>query len=274
MTLTEKYRPQTLADIRGQDMITKSLEIYARNPSPKAFLLAGPSGCGKTSTAYALARAIGCDTAKGEFGGLYEIASGDCTAESVRGLFNTSLQYHTWTGSGWKVLIVNEADNMTDKAAFIWLDVLEKLPAKVVVVFTTNDASKFSSRFKSRCECYTFKAKARSDKAANLTAEIAAQKLVDDIWQAELGHNHAPRLAELDDWNDDGNVNFRAVVQALEPRIRLQREADQSQPARPPAPAPAPAGKLASVVHAGASEPAPVAPVTAGDFVVRIPSRA
>lgn len=227
--LTEKYRPKSVADIKGQDNIVKALSRFAKSPTPKAFLFCGPSGCGKTSAAIALARELGCDVDKREWGGLHEIASGECTAENVRELFGTTMRYSSWHGSGWKVCVVNEADNMSDKASYIWLDVLEKLPAKVVVVFTTNDAGKLSSRFKSRCECHRFNAAAKGEDLADTAAEDAAQALIDEIWQAELGHNHSPRLAELDGWLDDGNVNFRAVVQALEIRIREQADIEQSK---------------------------------------------
>lgn len=224
--LTEKYRPKALNQIRGQDFIVKSLSIFAKNPAPKAFLFSGPSGCGKTSAAYALARELGCDVDKKEWGGLHEIASGECTAENIREMFNTTMRFSTWHGSGWKVVIVNEADNMSDKAGFLWLDILEKLPAHVVVVFTTNDATKFKGRFASRCERYRFNCAAKGADLIDTSAELAAQALIDDVWQTELGHNHSPKLAELDGWLEDGNVNFRAVIQALEPRIRVQREID------------------------------------------------
>jgi DNA polymerase III delta prime subunit len=260
--LTEKYRPQTLKDIRGQDLIIKSLARFVAAPAPKAFLFHGPSGCGKSSAALALARELGCDVEKREWGGLHEIASGECTAESVRELFGTTMRYSTWHGSGWKVCIVNEADNMSDKAGYIWLDVLEKLPARTVVVFTTNDAGKLSSRFKSRCACFRFNASAKGQDLADTGAEDAAQRLIDEIWQAELGHNHAPRLAELENWLDEGNVNFRAVVQSLEERIAAQAEIDKAarQPKKitlapydPSAmtPADSPRGALAGMLAAG-----------------------
>ena len=235
MTLTEKYRPKTLGEVRGQDHIVRSLARFAASPSPKAFILHGASGTGKTSIGLALARGLGVDVDKGAWGGLHEIPSGECTAETIRELFNTTLRYSSWHGSGWKVVLVNEADNMSDKASYIWLDVLEKLPSKVVVVFTSNDAGKFSSRFKSRCECYRVNSAANGKDLADSTCEAAAQQLIDDIWLAELGHNHSPRLAELEGWNDGGNVNFRGVVQALEPRIREQGEIDAaSKPVKKP----------------------------------------
>lgn len=172
------------------------------------------------------------------------------TAETVRELFKTTMNYSTWHGSGWRVVIANEADNMSDKAAFIWLDVLEHLPAKCVVVFTTNDPEKLPSRFRQRCECHTFKTPVRGFEEPASPAEIAAQALIDDVWRAELGHNHSPALAELDGWREGGNVSFRAVLAALDPLIRCQRDIDMEN------------GEKARAI-AAQSAPAPASPVPA-----------
>lgn len=233
-SLTEKYRPKALQEVRGQDLIVRCLAAFVKRPTPKAFLFSGPPGCGKTSAAYALARELGVDVDKREFGGLHEIASGEMTAETVRELFRTTLQFSTWHGSGWKVVIGNEADNMSDKAAFIWLDVLEHLPPRTVVIFTTNDADKLERRFRERCECHRFKAALKSFGETDTPAELAAQSLIDDVWHAELGHNHAPRLSELDGWSENGAMSFRAVINALEPLIRAELSECDSFPPEPP----------------------------------------
>jgi replication-associated recombination protein RarA len=234
LSLTEKYRPKTLAAMRGNPLIVRMLALFVKNPCSKAFLLSGPAGTGKTSAAYAMAGDLGCDftaTPK-ECGGIFEIASGELTADNVREMFRTSLAYRPFYGSGWKVLIANEADNMSNQAQFVLLDILENLPPKTVVVFTTNEPEKLPARFRQRCECHTFKTPARGFEEPATPSEIAAQALIDDVWRAELGHNHSPSLQDLDGWKDGGNISFRSVLAALEPMIRAQREIDMEETAK------------------------------------------
>lgn len=84
MSLVDKYRPKTLSDIWGQDEAMSVLTSYARSPYPTAFLFSGETGTGKTSAALALANEIGVAIDQNEFGGLYQIASGEQTGETVR----------------------------------------------------------------------------------------------------------------------------------------------------------------------------------------------
>jgi replication-associated recombination protein RarA len=230
-SLTEKYRPRKLADIRGNERVVSALRSFCKNPCSKAFLLSGPAGTGKTSAAFALAGELGCDltTTPRECGGLFEVASGELTADSVREMFRTTLAYRPFYGSGWKVLICNEADNRSSQAEFVLLDILENLPPQTVVVFTTNEPEKLSPRFRQRCECHAFKTPVRQHGETASAAELAAQKLIDDVWQSELGHNHSPSLDELDGWRDGGHISFRSVLSALEPMIRAQRDIDAEE---------------------------------------------
>jgi len=56
MTLTEKYRPKNLNEIKGQNIAIEKLLIFIKNfPEKKALILSGPAGIGKSSLAYALA---------------------------------------------------------------------------------------------------------------------------------------------------------------------------------------------------------------------------
>ena len=85
-------------------------------------------------------------------------------------------------GSGWKVVIINEADRMTPQAEVMWLDGLEKLPAKTVVVFTTNNFHKLTDRFVRRCEVQRFDA--TSDEFHDGMVDVVRQ-----VWKRETGRD-------------------------------------------------------------------------------------
>lgn len=210
--LTERYRPLTLREIRGQEDVVDVLVKFAANPYPTSFIFDGETGTGKTSAALALANALGCDLSKQEFGGVYVIASGEQSADAVRE--TCRMMYNApWHGSGWKVVIVNEADRTSGPAETVWLDRLEAMPPKTVVIFTTNYAGKLSQRFLDRCTRLTFASKAENLRSAAL--DLAAQ-----IWKAETGRNPdqptAQKLQEIIKATEqNGQISFRRLVQAL-----------------------------------------------------------
>src|SRR3989344_6471694 len=66
MVLYRKYRPQTLSDLIGQDVVKKTLlDAFATNKLSHAYLFVGPRGTGKTSTARILAKMINCEKVQG-----------------------------------------------------------------------------------------------------------------------------------------------------------------------------------------------------------------
>lgn len=212
ISLTEKYRPRTIADLCGQYQAVGILSSFIESPYPVAFLFDGETGTGKTSAALALAAGLGVDIVQAEFGGLYQIPSGEQTGDTVRRLIS-SLHTRPFSGSGWKVLIVNEADHMTPNAAMVWLDALERLPRETVIIFTTNEAGKLPRRFRTRCECLRFESSA-------LLLSADAQAFIDRIWLAETGNNNSPSLFDLPDAIDGNSISFRQILQALSVMIR------------------------------------------------------
>lgn len=218
--LTDRYRPQTVVAIRGQDQAVAALSAFLAEPYPTAFLFHGPTGTGKTSAAVALAADLGCDLSEPGLGGLIQIASGEQTADTVR---ETARQL--WTrplyGSGWKVLVVNECDRMHPQTETVWLDRLENLPPRTVIVFTTNHADKLARRFRDRCERIEF------DGEGTAARRAAVKTLLDDVWRAETG-GPFPNRTRLDELvaasvDEDGNVSFRRAVQALQAEVNAAR---------------------------------------------------
>jgi len=86
------------------------------------------------------------------------------------------------SGSGWKVVIMNEADRMTPQAEVMWLDGLERLPSKTVVIFTTNNLHKLTDRFVRRCEVQRFDA--TSDDFRDGMVDVVRQ-----VWKQETGRD-------------------------------------------------------------------------------------
>src|SRR5262249_43412170 len=157
--------------------VTRALKLFAQEPYACPMLFHGESGVGKTSAALALAAELGCAVDEEELGGLHEIASGEQTGATVKEKF-AQLRLYPLFGSGWRCLIVNEADSRSEGAENIWLDALEHLPAKSVVIFTTNAVNRISRRLRDRCEVYHF----TSDTSL---LKLHIQQLAQQVWETE-----------------------------------------------------------------------------------------
>jgi hypothetical protein len=225
VSLTTKYRPQTLAEMVGQHANVVQLQSFLDAPFSTAFVFAGPTGVGKTTAALALAAELGAV----EFGGLEVVKSGTQDAEMVERILQ-GLRYTPMCGSGWKVVVCDEADLMSPKAGQLWLSVLEDLPPRAVIIFTSNHPEKFPARFLDRCERLDF------DADAKLHAPDA-QALVNKLWKAECGTiATAPTLAELNGGtgagrviDSEGWISYRRVIRALEPLVRRMQSASKCQ---------------------------------------------
>ncbi len=214
--LTEMYRPQSLDSIFGQPEVVTFLRGLVGKPHPAALLFEGETGTGKTSAALALANDLGCRVDQKEFGGVHVIAAGEQTADAVRETYNRLWQTPFY-GSGWKVLIVNEADRMHAAVETVWLDRLENLPPRTMIVFTTNYLDKLSQRLRDRCLSLHFECdprKVADDARALLTA----------MWRAEA--RRVPARQTIDQVvaaaTQDGKFSFRRAVQLLHPYLMAQ----------------------------------------------------
>lgn len=156
MPLFEDYRPADWSAFIGNDKAASKAKAIANRSKttgkPFALWIDGPSGTGKTTLAHLVAAELGADTAMD----VIELDGPECDGHAVRDL-RYKLDLKSW-GGGFRVVIINESHNMTPKGVQLWLTMLERLPAKVAVIFTTTEGrgkddlfGAFDGPLKSRC---------------------------------------------------------------------------------------------------------------------------
>src|SRR6516165_1696906 len=129
--LTEQYRPQTWADVVGQDKIVQRIQSLAkRGLAGRAYWLSGASGTGKTT----IARLIAADVAS-EFD-IEEVDASALTVAQLREL-ERGLSFRGMSDKGGRAVIINEAHGLRRDVIRQLLVVLERIPGHVVWVFTT-----------------------------------------------------------------------------------------------------------------------------------------
>lgn len=132
MQLFEKHRPKSLAEVIGQDRaIAKVRRFIDRGEvGGQAFWLSGMSGTGKTTIARILAREVADDLF------IREYDSADQLTTEELGELERTLCLTAW-GKGGRAVIVNEAHGLRAAAQRRLDGLLERIPSRVVWLFTT-----------------------------------------------------------------------------------------------------------------------------------------
>jgi replication-associated recombination protein RarA len=162
--LTERYRPRAIADFVGLEKPKKILSKLAAKPFESAWLFIGPSGTGKTTMALALAAAIPAE--------IHHIPSQECNLENIERVRRTC-QYVPMAGCKMHLVLVDEADRMTDAAQISLLSKLDStnFPPNTIFVFTCNASDRLEARFLSRLRVIEFSSSSRMSDSRTLFAE-------------------------------------------------------------------------------------------------------
>jgi DNA polymerase III subunit gamma/tau len=231
VSLYRKWRPQTFADIVGQDHVTGTLVNAIRTGQVHhAMLFTGTRGTGKTSTARVLAKALNCERGP--------TSEPDNTCEQCRSITaGTNLDVveidaashgsvddardlrekasYAPAAARYKVYIVDEAHMVTTQGFNAMLKVLEEPPEHVRFVFCTTEPHKVIEAIRSRCQRHDFR-------------RIRTQDLVEDfarICEAE-GVDIEPAALELvaraaDGSHRDGLSRLDQVLTYAGPKVTL-----------------------------------------------------
>jgi DNA polymerase-3 subunit gamma/tau len=170
--LYRKYRPQTFADVVGQEAVVRTLSnAIDQGKIRQAYLFAGPRGTGKTSLARILAKSVNCahgPTTKpdGTCHACVAITNGtsldviEMDAASQRGIddireIRERVVLQPVEGT-YKVYILDEAHQLTDAAWNALLKLIEEPPPHLLFIFCTTELQKVLPTVRSRCQTFVF----------------------------------------------------------------------------------------------------------------------
>jgi replication-associated recombination protein RarA len=225
VTLYEKYRPRTWAEVLGQPKALAKLDMIRKRCgtlSGRAYWIGGPSGTGKTTIAYLIAQELADNWFIEELDGT-----------QVNAAWLNSLEL-TWgrmpigdTNRRGRVFVINEAHGLSAFAVKRLLELMEgnKLPAHCCLIFTTTtdglaefkDGEMDASPFLSRCTQLALTSQGLSKVFARRGKEIA-----------EIEHLDGQPIEKYERLAADEHNNMRAILSRIEEGCMVEEGAQKA----------------------------------------------
>ena len=175
LALYRRYRPETFAEVIGQDHVTTPLQqALAAGRAHHAYLFSGPRGCGKTTSARILARALNCEQAPvaepcGKCDSCVDLARGGPGSVDVieidaasHGKVDDARElrekaFYSPVASRYKVYVIDEAHMVSKEGFNALLKLVEEPPPHLKFVFATTEPDKAIGTIRSRTHHYPFR---------------------------------------------------------------------------------------------------------------------
>ncbi|CAI4706041.1 CPI_1c_G0043660.mRNA.1.CDS.1 [Saccharomyces cerevisiae] len=197
----EKYRPETLDEVYGQNEVITTVRKFVDEGKLPHLLFYGPPGTGKTSTIVALAREI---YGKNYSNMVLELnASDDRGIDVVRNQIKDFASTRQIFSKGFKLIILDEADAMTNAAQNALRRVIERYTKNTRFCVLANYAHKLTPALLSRCTRFRFQPLPQEAIERRITNVLVHEKL-------KLSPNAEKALIEL------SNGDMRRVLNVLQ----------------------------------------------------------
>ena len=172
---TEKYRPKTFKDLKGQEEIVAKLEAFAKQKNLPHLLFSGPAGVGKSTLALVLARAFFGESYRENF--LELNASDERGIDVVRVKVKDFARTKALGNVPFKIIFLDECDALTKEAQQALRRTMENHTSTCRFVLAANYSSKIIDPIQSRCAVFRFKPLAKEHVLALIDHVVKSEKL-------------------------------------------------------------------------------------------------
>lgn len=152
---TEKYRPETFEEIKGQKDIVRRVKAFVENKNMPHLLFAGPAGIGKTTLSLVTVKQLYGDTWRENF--LELNASDERGIDVVRVKVKEFARTKSIGNVPYKIIYLDECDALTKEAQQALRRTMENYTQTCRFILSCNYSSKIIEPIQSRCAVFRFK---------------------------------------------------------------------------------------------------------------------
>ena len=184
----EKYRPTTLEEYVGNEIIKDKIADYLKQGSIQNLLFHGVAGTGKTTLAKLIAKNLNCDL-------LYINASDERGIDTIRDKiipFASSMSFNDV-----KIVILDEADYITPQAQATLRNTIESCSKTTRFIFTCNYLERIISPLQSRCQTFEITPPSKEEVFKKLEFILDEEGMLDYVIPIEIINTYYPDIRKI-----------------------------------------------------------------------------